>query len=235
MTASSSSRWRSPAWTSTPKALILGLLLASTAGAAEPGAAAGDQPLALLERMAARLKTRSVWSARYQQEYVPVGMTMGEETTGRLWLAWPDRAFFQQGDPVQRLTGLEGRHVRLVDLEVGSCENHVLTDEEWQRTPLVAVVDPASAVHSFTFLDRGPDRLALVPRKPGGVQRVEIVLGADDLPAEVVVVDPQGAVNRFHFTGWAPAAEPPPSGWLPTPPAGVTCTSGEGDSTVDPG
>ncbi len=191
--------------------------------------------MALLERMAARLQSRPVWCVHYEQEYVPVGMTTGEEASGELWLAWPDRALFRQGDPLQRLTGLEGRHVRLIDLEVGSCEDHVLTDEEWQRTPLVAVVDPAAAVRSFTIVGQGPDRLAMVPRNPGGVKRVEIVVGSDGLPSEARVVDPQGAVNRFRFTAWSPASAPPSGGWLPAPPAGLQCAPGAGDTTADPG
>ncbi len=233
MTASSSLPGRSPAWTSKPSVALLAVLMTAVgvAGAADPN----DQPLAVLERIANQLKSRPVWHARYEQEYVPAGMSMGEETSGELWLGWPDRALFVQGDPVQRLTGLSGHHVRLVDLEVGSCEDHVLTEEEWQRTPLVAVVDPAAALKVFTLLSAGERRVALVPREPGGVRRVELEAGSDGMPAEVEVVDPQGAVNRLRFSGWEAASSPPDGRWLPQAPPGLHCSSDTGDSAGDPG
>ena len=117
--------------------------------------------------------------------------------------------------------GLEGRRVRLVDLEVQSCEDHTLSETEWERIPLVAVLDPSRAVERFTVtLDGG--WLVLVPREPQGVARVRVRTGADGLPAEVVVEDVSGAVNRFRFSGWR-AAPAPEGGWLPQPPAGLEC------------
>ena len=110
--------------------------------------------------------------------------------------------------------GLEGRLVRLLDLEVPSCDDHQLDDDEWSRIPLAAVLDPRGAVDRFTILEQ-----------PGGVDRVEVTLGDDNLPSEVVIVDPQGSTNRLRFTRWEPADGPPEYGWLPTPPAGLECVS----------
>jgi hypothetical protein len=121
------------------------------------------------------------------------------------------------------MMGLEGRLVRLVDLEVPSCDEHQLDDDEWVRVPLAAVLDPQRAVDRFTVLELGARGFTLVPREPGGVDRVEVVLGENDLPNEVVVVDPQGATNRLRFSAWRPAKGPLDGSWLPKPPTGLVC------------
>jgi hypothetical protein len=190
-------------------------------------AASQDGPIALLEALAGALRERPVWTAPYHQEFVPAGMTAGEKVDGEVWVAWPDRAHFRSGHPTVRLMGLDGRRVRLVDLDLPSCEDHQLDDDEWARIPLAAVLDPQSAVDRFTVLPIGERGFALEPRRPGGVARVEVALRADNLPLRVVVVDPQGATNRLEFGTWTPLEQPPPGGWLPPVPEGVECT-GEG-------
>ena len=67
---------------------------------------------------------------------------------------------------------------------------------------MAAVLDPRGAVDRFTVLEHGDRGFVLVPREPGGVDRLEVVLGGGDLPEEVIVVDPQGATNRLRFTDW---------------------------------
>jgi len=121
--------------------------------------------------------------------------------------------------------GLEGRTVRLIDLEVPSCDEHVLSAEEWARVPLAAVLDPSGAVEHFTVLGHGREGLSLIPKEPGGVDRVEITLDGASLPAEVVIVDPQGATNRLVFAGWVAAENPGDGSWLPEQPPGLECVS----------
>ncbi|HSL18064.1 MAG TPA: hypothetical protein VLB51_09175, partial [Methylomirabilota bacterium] len=94
--------------------------------------------------------------------------------------------------------------------------------------PLVAVLDPRASVAHFSVLELGDRGFMLVPREPGGIDRVEVVLGDDGLPAEVVVVDPQGAVNSLRFSGWRPSVQPPDGVWLPLPPPNVECVSDPG-------
>ena len=188
-----------------------------------------DPAMARLEALGSSLRSEPAWCAGFEQEYVPVGMTVGETAIGRVWLAWPDRALFHTGSPPTRLMGLEGRVARLVDLEAGSCDEHRLSDREWQRVPLAAVLDPRAAIEHFSVLELGDDRgFVLVPREPGGIDRVEVALGADALPAEVVVVDPQGAVNRLRFSGWRPSEPPSDGGWLPPAPPGIDCVTDPG-------
>ena len=52
-----------------------------------------DDGLALdrLEALGSALRARAVWTAAYHQEYIPAGMTEGEEAHGRVWVAWPSR------------------------------------------------------------------------------------------------------------------------------------------------
>ena len=187
--------------------------------------AAQDSGISRLETLGSALRGEAAWRADYHQEYLPAGMETGEEVTGTVWVAWPDRALFRSGSPAQRLMGLEGRRVRLLDLEVESCDEHVLNDDEWARVPLAAVLDPGGAVTHFTVLARGERGIVLAPREPGGVDRVEVVLGNDDLPIEVVVVDPQGATNRLRFIDWRPADGPPDGQWLPPSPPDLSCVT----------
>jgi hypothetical protein len=184
--------------------------------AAEPGMPA-------LEALGTALRGAAAWQADYTQEYVPAGMSSGERVEGTVAVAWPDRALFVAGSPPWQMMGLEGRVVRLVDLEVDSCDEHRLDDEEWARVPLAAVLDPAAAVDRFTVLEHGGRGFALAPREPGGVDRVEVVLDERSLPAEVVIRDPQGAVNRLRFSAWRRADGPPDGRWLPQAPPGVEC------------
>ena len=212
----------------------VGAVLAVSLLALVVNAASPSDGIQLLTTLGQRLRSRPVWTAAYQQQYVAAGMSSGEEVAGRVWLGWPDRALFVTGDPPLRVMGLEGRHVRLLDNEMATCEEHELTDQEWQRIPLMAVLDPASAVDRFFVSSPGSRRLALAPRTPGGVARVEMLLGADGMPATVTVIDPQGARNRFEFAGWRGATGPPEGAWLPVPSQGVTCDKLD-DRPPDPG
>jgi hypothetical protein len=181
-----------------------------------------------LEALNSALREEPAWQADYSQEYVAAGMGAGDEVSGVVVVAFPDRALFRAVDPAGQMMGLEGRLVRLVDLEVPSCDEHQLDDDEWARVPLAAVLDPRSAVDRFTILGHGESGFILVPRDPGGIDRVEVVLGENDLPDGLVVVDPQGATNRLRFTSWRPVDGPPDGRWLPEPPPGLECVSDDG-------
>jgi hypothetical protein len=196
-------------------AVAITVFFVADAGAQQSGMAA-------LEALNSALRAESSWQADYNQEYVAAGMVSGDEVFGEVVVGWPDRALFRAVDPSIQMMGLEGRLVRLVDLEVPSCDEHRLDDDEWARVPLAAVLDPRGAVDRFTVLEHGERGFILVPREPGGVDRVEVVLGEDDLPDEVVVVDPQGATNRLQFTDWRPS-DGPDGSWLPEPPPGLAC------------
>jgi len=192
-------------------------------GATVATAAAGSGAMMALEELGMALRGAPAWSADYRQEYIAAGMSAGEVVSGRVLVAWPDRALFRAGDPPTQLMGLDGRVVRLIDLTVPSCDEHRLGDDEWARIPLAAVLDPHSAVDHFTVLEHGEHGFELIPREPGGVARVEVVLNDDALPREVVVVDPQGATNRLAFSEWRRSEGPPNGAWLPDPPPGLDC------------
>jgi hypothetical protein len=184
-----------------------------------------DQGMVALAALGDALRKAEAWQADYSQEYIAAGMIAGEEVAGIVTVAWPDRALFRTGDPVTQMMGLEGREVRLVDLEVPSCDEHLLGDDEWERVPLAAVLDPAGAVAHFTVLGNGGNGFILIPREPGGVLRVEVTLDARSLPAEVRIFDPQGATNRLDFSSWTAGSAPPEGRWLPDPPSGLECVA----------
>jgi hypothetical protein len=195
-----------------------------------PGLEAQGSGMAALEALNSALRAEAAWQAEYTQEYVAAGMGAGDEVSGVVVVGWPDNALFRAIEPSIQMMGLEGRLVRLVDLEVPSCDEHRLDDDEWARVPLAAVLDPRGAVDRFTVLEHGHAGFALVPHEPGGVDRVEVVLGEDGLPDEVVVVDPQGATNRLQFGPWRPSDGPPDGQWLPDPPAGLECVTDVDDA-----
>jgi hypothetical protein len=197
------------------------------AAAVVPAAQAQRAGIAALEALNTALRAESAWQADYRQEYVAAGMEAGEEVSGVVVVGWPDRASFRALEPSNQMMGLEGRLVRLVDLQVPSCDQHRLDDDEWARVPLAAVLDPRGAIDRFTVLELGERGFILVPHEPGGVDRVEVVIGEDDLPEEVVVIDPQGATNRLQFAAWQPAQGPPDGAWLPQPPPGLECVADE--------
>ena len=186
-------------------------------------AAAGGGGMDALEELGAALRNAPAWHSEYRQEYISAGMSAGEVIDGEVLAAWPDRALFHTVDPTTQLMGLDGRVVRLVDLSVPSCDEHLLDDDEWARIPLAAVLNPQSALDHFAVLERGEDGFSLVPREPGGVARVEVALNDEKLPREVVVIDPQGATNRLVFTDWQSSDGPPDGSWLPDAPPGLDC------------
>lgn len=188
-----------------------------------PGAAEDDPAMERLMALGTALQTRPTWTADYRQEFIPVGMEFGEEVRGEVWVSWPDRALFSTGAPVIRWMGLSGRSVRLLDFENGSCDDHLLTAEEWERIPLIAVLEPRAAVAQFSIVADGDRGLVLIPRESGGVSRVEITVGIDGLPERVTVKDPQGTVNTFDFSAWEPADGPPNDRWLPEAPDSIVC------------
>jgi hypothetical protein len=200
---------------------VTALVVSAICGTALPQ----DQGMVELAALGDALRRAEAWQADYAQEYVAAGMTAGEVVAGVVTVAWPDRALFRTGDPVTQMMGLEGRTVRLVDLEIPSCDEHVLGDDEWARVPLAAVLDPAGAVANFAVLANGDNGFILVPRVPGGVDRVEVTLDDRSLPAEVRIVDPQGATNRLEFTSWTAGSAPPQNRWLPDPPSGLECVA----------
>jgi hypothetical protein len=207
-----------------PVAAVFAVLVVS----ASIATAQSEGPIERLEAIGRGLRGQPAWRASYHQEYVAAGMTAGEEADGKVWVSWPDRALFRTGDPVIRMMGMGGRRVRLVDLEVASCDDHRIDDEEWARIPLAAILDPKQAVDRFSILDLGDYGVVLVPREPGGVARLEVFVGSDRLPTEVVVIDPQGATNRLQFAGWQPAEGPPGGQWLPASPPGIECVAENG-------
>ena len=209
----------------TSKSAVFGLVML---WCAVPMVSAQDVALDRLEALNRALSSDAAWRADFEQEYIPAGMAMGEEAAGQVWLAWPDRALFHTGEPPFRLMGLQGRTVRLVDLHDQTCDEHQLSDREWERVPLAAVLDPRGALVHFDVDELGDAGIVLIPKQAGGVDRVEVILGDDNLPAEVSIRDPQGAVNRLVFSPWKVSGAPPDETWLPAPPDGVECATDPG-------
>jgi hypothetical protein len=202
------------------------LIVACTASICHaPRANAQVTGMAALEALSTALQANVAWQASYRQEYIAAGMGAGEEVTGKVVVGWPDRAIFSADSPSRQQMGLDGRLVRLLDADIPSCDEHLLNDDEWARVPLAAVLDPRGAVDRFSVLAHGDRGFVLVPREPGGIERVVVVLGENLLPNEVIVVDPQGSTNHLWFSGWKSVEGPPNGVWLPEPPPGLDCIS----------
>jgi hypothetical protein len=198
--------------------MVAGGLLTSAVGAA---AGAADDPMATLVELREALQAETAWVVEFDQEYIPAGFDDGDRVTGRLWLAWPDRMLFVSGDPPVQWLGLEGRWTRLIDLDAGTCEDHRLTDEEWERIPLVVVLDPQRAVELFTITSSPDGAVVLLPAQRSDLERVQLRVDAAGLPLELEVHDGQGSINRFDFGTWSPASSD--VAWIPEPPEDVSC------------
>ena len=135
-------------------ALFFGVVVLWCSASVVPAADVGLDRLEALNRA---LASEAAWQADYEQEYIPAGMSMGETAVGQVWLAWPDRALFHTGEPPFRLMGLQGRTVRLVDVQDETCDEHELSDREWGRVPLAAVLDPRGALVHFNIVERSDD------------------------------------------------------------------------------
>lgn len=192
-------------------------------GCAYAGVLWSGAPMESLEKLAQHFQSHPIWRADYSQEYIPAGMDEGEFVSGRLWLAWPDKLLFIQDRPEKRSMGFEGRKLRLVDEEAGSCDEHLMSQEEWERIPLMAILDTRLAVEHFSILESAPGEISLIPHEKGGVDRVEIFVGDAGMPRMLTLTDPQGALSRFKFSEWKEASSHPGESWLPAPPEGVEC------------
>jgi hypothetical protein len=73
--------------------------------------------MAALEALGGALRGQAAWRADYTQEYVAAGMESGDLVSGVVVMAWPDKALFRAGVPPRQMMGLDGRLVRLIDLD----------------------------------------------------------------------------------------------------------------------
>ncbi len=197
------------------------VVAAVTIGVLPVSVCAEDDAMAALVDVREALRSVATWKVPFEQEYIPAGFTEGDRTSGQLWLQWPDRMLFVSGSPPVQWLGLEGRRTRLLDLDAGTCEDHVLTDEEWERIPLVAVLDPQRAVELFTIMQGPAGEIVLLPRQRSDLERIELTARDNGLPAQLKIHDGQGSVNIFEFQTWS-AADSEVS-WIPEAPDNVSC------------
>lgn len=182
-------------------------------------------PVADLEAVAAALRASPAWEATFTQRYVPAGFTRGTEESGTLLLRPPDRVRFEYS---KRVFAVRDTVARLVDLEAGTCEAVRLAQDTLDRLPLAAVLDPGAARSAFQI--EAVDRtLILTPRRPTeGLSSIEVRLGGDNLPAEVVVHDTTGDRNEFRFQRWRRRSVPPDNAFSPSLPGELPCIPEDG-------
>jgi hypothetical protein len=91
------------------------------------------------------------------------------------------------------------------------------------RLPLAAVLDPAAARRAF-FVESLGAILRLSPREPSPeLAEITVTLDAGSMPASVTVRDEAGNSNRFGFSHWKPASEPPAAFFQPALPGSAPC------------
>lgn len=195
--------------------MAMGALLLTLAAAGAPE----------LEAVAAALRAAPAWEVSFTQRYIPAGFTTGTEETGTLTLRPPDGVRFEyQG----RVFAVEGDVARVVDREIGTCEAIRLTADAFDRLPLSAILDPATARATFAVHGEGT-ALTLTPRRHHeSVARVEVYLGAGRLPSKVVIVEHSGTRNEFRFQRWRRRGAPPPGYFLPALPGQTPCDPEDG-------
>ncbi len=182
-------------------------------------------PVAELEAVAVALRASPAWEATFTQRYVPAGFTRGTEETGTLLLRPPDRVRFEYS---RRVFAVRETVARLIDVEAGTCEAVRLAQDTLDRLPLAAILDPGAARSAFQI--EAVDRtLILTPRRrTEGISRIEVRLGSDNLPADVVVHDTTGDRNEFRFQRWRRRTALPDSIFSPSLPGELPCMPEDG-------
>jgi outer membrane lipoprotein-sorting protein len=176
-----------------------------------------------LDRLAAALRAAKAWRAAFEQVYTPEGFTQGTTESGHLTLVPPGRLRFDYTSGSPRVFASDGSIGRLVDPAAGSCDAVRLDTGSWSRLPLAAALDPAAARRAFSVESRGPS-LRLIPLAPSPeLVEITVALDAEGMPASVTVRDPAGNSNRFNFTHWKSAAEPPAAFFRPALPGSSPC------------
>ena len=176
-----------------------------------------------LDRLAASLRSARAWQAEFVQLYTPEGFTEGTSDRGRLTVAPPARLRFDYTSGSPRVFATDGSVGRLVDPVAGSCDALRLDLGAWGRLPLAAVLDPPAARRAFTVEQRG-QALRLTPREPSPeLAEITVNLDGKGMPESVTVRDAGGNRNRFDFSRWKPAAEPPAVFFQPALPGSPPC------------
>lgn len=176
-----------------------------------------------LDRLAAALRSARAWQAEYVQLYTPEGFTEGTSDRGRLTLAPPARLRFDYTSGSPRVFATDGSVGRLVDPVAGSCDAMRLDSGAWGRLPLAAVLDPPAARRAFSVEQRG-QALRFTPREPSpDLAEITVTLDGKGMPESVTVRDAGGNRNRFDFSRWKPAADPPAAFFQPALPGSPPC------------
>jgi outer membrane lipoprotein-sorting protein len=176
-----------------------------------------------LDRLAAALRSARAWQAEFVQLYTPEGFTEGTSDRGRLTLEPPARLRFDYTSGSPRVFATDGSVGRLVDPVAGSCDALRLEIGAWGRLPLAAVLDPPAARRAFTVEQSG-QALRLTPREPSPeLAEITVTFNGKGMPESVTVRDAAGNRNRFDFSRWKPAAEPPAAFFRPALPGSPPC------------
>jgi outer membrane lipoprotein-sorting protein len=177
-----------------------------------------------LDRLAAALGSVAAWQAEFVQVYTPEGFVEGTTDGGRLTLVPPGRLRFDYTSGSPRVFAADGSVGRLVDPAAGSCDAVRLDVGAWGRLPLAAILDPPAARRVFTVESRG-STLRLLPREPNPeLAEITVTLDPKGMPETVTVRDTAGNSNRFGFSRWKPAAEPPAAFFRPALPGSLPCS-----------
>lgn len=179
----------------------------------------------LLQALATALQKAPAWQATFTQAFSPAGFSASTEEKGVVTFSHPSRVRFDYTSAPHRVFALDGSQARMLDEATGSCQAWSLGEGAWAALPLAALTDPGALRQLFSLQQR-QSRLVLQPHKPMiEVARLEVAVGSNGLPEEVVVEDAQGNRNRFRFTGWRQLETLPSGFFAPAPPGGQTCAS----------
>lgn len=165
-------------------------------------------PPVSLAAVAAALAGSPAWQAEFDQEYLPAGFDQGNREHGTVVIAPPARIRFDYGGPAPRVFALDGNLARSVDPSAGTCDAVRIDQGAWERLPLAALLDPASAERSFQISSSGAT-LHLTPREPSPeLVAIDVRVDASHFVTAVEVVDQDGNKNRFGFRRWRKATLP---------------------------
>lgn len=179
----------------------------------------------LLQALVAALQKAPAWQAAFTQAFAPAGFSTSTEEKGVVTFSHPSRVRFDYTSAPHRIFAVDGSEARMLDGATGSCQAWSLGEGAWAALPLAALTDPG-ALRQLYSVRQQQRRLVLQPHKPMiEVARLEVAVGSNGLPEEVVVEDAQGNRNRFRFTGWRQLETVPSGFFAPSPSGGQACAS----------
>jgi outer membrane lipoprotein carrier protein len=170
------------------------------------------------------LKDVEVFDSRFEQTVTERNGELGEESSGSVSLAVPQRFRFEYVEPYPQLILADGERVWVYDPELEQATVRLQASAEAQ-SPLTLILQPEALEESFVVTEGGQedglDWLLLAPKEErSDFDRLDLGFADSEL-RQMRYVDPTGQSTRLTFAGWRRNPELGADHFRFEPPVGV--------------